>query len=191
MNVLLMEDEEWFDLWANSRRNRRASGDVVMLRFARDMLLGFQYRHEAMRFHSKLKGRFRRFNLEINIGKTSLIEFGRYAVERRKERGEGKPETFDFLGFTHICSKSKRGKFMVLRKTSVKKMRNKLQELKRTLRERLQAGAQCISSARWDLYGVRLPNNFLPTHYPLAHSAHPDKAQLQACRPDAFNVFIG
>ena len=70
-----------------------------------------------MRFLSELKGRFRKFNLEINTGKTSLIEFGRYAVERRKERGEGKPETFDFLGFTHICSKSRKGKYMVLRKT--------------------------------------------------------------------------
>ena len=70
-----------------------------------------------MRFLSGLKGRFRKLNLEINTEKTSLIEFGRYAVERRKERGEGKPETFDFLGFTHICSKSRKEKYMVLRKT--------------------------------------------------------------------------
>ena len=158
----IMEDEEWhkveegtpqggsisplpaniylhyvFDLWANSWRNRKASGDVVIVRFADDMLLGFQYRHEAMLFLSELKGRFRKFNLEINTGKTSLIEFGRYAVERRKERGEGKPETFDFLGFTHICSKSRKGKYMVLRKTSAKKLRNKVAELKKTMRERL------------------------------------------------------
>jgi len=126
-----------FDLWANSWRNRKSSGDVVMVRFADDMVLGFQYRQEAMGFLEELKSRFRKFNLEVNTEKTSLIEFGRYAVERRKERGEGKPDTFDFLGFTHICSKSRRGKFTVLRKTSAKKLRNKLAELKKTMRERL------------------------------------------------------
>lgn len=126
-----------FDLWANSWRNRKASGDVIMVRFADDMVLGFQYKHEAMRFLEELKSRFRKFNLEVNTEKTSLLEFGRYAVERRKERGKGKPDTFDFLGFTHICSKSRRGKFTVLRKTSAKKLRNKLAELKKTMRERL------------------------------------------------------
>ncbi len=126
-----------FDLWANSWRNRKSSGDVVMVRFADDMVLGFQYRQEAMSFLEELESRFRKFNLEVNTGKTSLIEFGRYAVERREERGKGKPDTFDFLGFTHICSKSRRGKFTVLRKTSAKKLRNKLAELKKTMRERL------------------------------------------------------
>jgi RNA-directed DNA polymerase len=126
-----------FDLWANRWRNRKASGDVVMVRFADDMVLGFQYRQEAMDFLEELKGRFSKFNLEINTEKTSLIEFGRYAVERRKQRGQEKPDTFDFLGFTHICSRSRMGKFMVLRKTSAKKMRSKLAELKKTIRERL------------------------------------------------------
>jgi RNA-directed DNA polymerase len=126
-----------FDLWANSWRNRKASGDVIMIRFADDMVLGFQYKHEAVRFLEELKSRFRKFNLEVNTEKTSLIEFGRYAVERRKERGEGKPDTFDFLGFTHICSKSRRENFTVLRKTSAKKLRNKLAELKKTMRKRL------------------------------------------------------
>jgi len=126
-----------FDIWAHSWRNTKASGDVVMVRYADDIVMGFQYRHEAMRLLSELKSRFRKFNLEVNTEKTSLIEFGRYAVERRKERGEGKPDTFDFLGFTHMCSKSRKGKFMVLRKTSAKKLRNKLAELKKTMRERL------------------------------------------------------
>jgi len=126
-----------FDLWAHSWRNTKASGDVVMVRYADDIVMGFQYRHEAMRLLSELKSRFRKFNLEVNTEKTSLIEFGRYAVERRKERGEGKPDTFDFLGFTHMCSKSRKGKFMVLRKTSAKKLRNKLAELKKTMSERL------------------------------------------------------
>ena len=160
LNAGVTEDEEWhkaeegtpqggsispllaniylhyvFDLWANSWRNRKSSGDVVMVRFTDDMVLGFQYKHEAMRFLEELKSRFRKFNLEVNTEKTSLIEFGRYAVERRKEKG--RPDTFDFLGFAHICSKSRKGKFMVLRKTSTKKLRNKLAELKKTMRERL------------------------------------------------------
>jgi len=126
-----------FDLWANSWRNTKASGDVVMVRYADDIVMGFQYKHEAMRFLEELNDRFKKFNLEVHTEKTSLIEFGRYAVERRKERGEGKPDTFDFLGFTHMCSKSRKGKFTVLRKTSAKKLRNKLVELKKTMRERL------------------------------------------------------
>jgi group II intron reverse transcriptase/maturase len=162
LNAGIMEDNEWhkieegtpqggsvspllaniylyyvFDLWANNWRNRKASGDVIMVRFADDMLLGFQYKHEAVRFLTELKERFRKFNLEVNTEKTSLIEFGRYACERRKERGKGKPETFDFLGFTHICSKSRMGKFTVLRKTSAKRLRSKLAELKKTMRERM------------------------------------------------------
>jgi RNA-directed DNA polymerase len=126
-----------FDLWANSWRNSKASGDVVMVRFADDMVLGFQYKHEAMRFQDELRRRFTKFNLEVHTEKTSLIEFGRYAVERRKERGDVKPETFNFLGFTHICSKSRLGKFTVLRKTSAKKLRYKIAELKITMRKRL------------------------------------------------------
>ena len=126
-----------FDLWAHSWRRRKSSGDVVMVIYADDRVMGFQYKHEAMAFLKELKSRFRKFNLEVNTEKTSLIEFGRYAVERRKERGEGKPTTFDFLGFTHMCSKSRKGKFTVLRKTSAKKLRNKLVELKKTMRERL------------------------------------------------------
>lgn len=108
-----------------------------MIRFADDGILGFQHKHEATRFLEELKSRFKKFNLAINTEKTSLIEFGRYAAERRKSRCEGKPETFDFLGFTHICSKSRKGKFTVLRKTSAKKLRNKIAEIKKTMRERM------------------------------------------------------
>jgi len=126
-----------FDLWAHSWRKRKASGDVVMVRFADDVVLGFQYKHEAIGFLKELKSRFKKFNLQVNAQKTTLIEFGRFAVKSRKERGEGKPETFDFLGFTHICSRSRKGKFMVLRKTSGKRMRNKLAELKKTMRKRM------------------------------------------------------
>jgi RNA-directed DNA polymerase len=89
------------------------------------------------RFLKELETRVGKFNLKLHPQKTHSTEFGRYAAERRKKRVAGKPETFEFLGFTHICSKSRKGKFMVLRKTSAKKMRNKLQELKGTLRERM------------------------------------------------------
>ena len=126
-----------FDIWSNVWRKRNATGDVIMVRYADDIVLGFQYKHEATRFLEELKQRIKKFNLEVNTEKTSLIEFGRYASERRKERGEGKPETFDFLGFTHICSKSRKGKFTVLRKTSAKKLRSKLKELKETMRKRM------------------------------------------------------
>ena len=126
-----------FDLWANRWRRNKVTGDVVMVRFADDSVLGFQHKHEAMRFLEELKRRFKKFSLEVHAEKTSLIEFGRYAAERRKERGVDKPETFDFLGFTHICSKSRLGKYSVLRKTSAKKMRNKLADLKITMRARM------------------------------------------------------
>ena len=126
-----------FDLWANNWRNRNASGDVVMIRYADDMVLGFQHKHEATRFLSGLKDRLKKFTLEVNTEKTSLIEFGRFAAERRRNKGEGKPETFYFLGFTHVCSRSRLGKFTVLRNTAAKKMRNKLAELKITMRDRL------------------------------------------------------
>jgi group II intron reverse transcriptase/maturase len=126
-----------FDLWANNWRKKKATGDVVMVRYADDMVLGFQHKHEATRFLEDLKNRLRKFNLEVNTEKTSMLEFGRFAVERRKEKGLHKPETFNFLGFTHICSKSRLGKFTVLRKTSAKKMRSKLKETKKILRIRL------------------------------------------------------
>ena len=126
-----------FDLWANNWRKKRASGDVVMIRFADDNILGFQHKHEASRFLTELKCRLQKFSLEVNKEKTSLIEFGRFASERRKSRGMGKPKTFDFLGFTHICGRTRRGKYTVLRKTSAKSMRAKLKEIKQTLRTKL------------------------------------------------------
>jgi len=126
-----------FDLWADSWRKRKARGDIIVVRYADDMILGFQYRHEAEGFLKEMEERFLKFNLELHSEKTRLIEFGRFAVERRRERGAGKPETFTFLGFTHICGRSRKGKFMVLRKTDSDRMRGKLQEIKNILRERM------------------------------------------------------
>jgi RNA-directed DNA polymerase len=126
-----------FDLWADSWRRGKARGDIIMVRYADDIILGFQHRHEAERFLKEMKERFLKFNLELHSEKTRLIEFGRFAVERRKEKGKGKPDTFNFLGFTHICGRSRKGKFMVLRKTDSDRMRDRLQEIKETLRERM------------------------------------------------------
>ena len=126
-----------FDLWAEQWRGRHARGDVIIVRYCDDFIVGFQYQDEAERFWVELRERFHRFNLELHPEKTRLIEFGRFAVERRQRRGEGKPETFDFLGFTHMCGKTRKGKFTVRRKTVVSRLRRKLHEVKQTLRKRM------------------------------------------------------
>jgi RNA-directed DNA polymerase len=126
-----------FDLWAHRWRQKQARGDVIMVRFCDDFVVGFQYQEDAKRFYKDLVERFRKFNLELHGGKTRIIEFGRFAAENRKRRGEGKPDSFDFLGFTHICGKSRKGKFVVLRHTIGKRMIAKLKALKEELRGRL------------------------------------------------------
>jgi hypothetical protein len=109
------------------------------VRYADDFVVGFQHREDAERFLGELRERFRKFKLELHAEKTRVLAFGRYAVERRQNRGEGKPETFNFLGFTHICGKDRRGRFVVLRQTIGKRMRAKLKELKQNLRQRMHA----------------------------------------------------
>jgi RNA-directed DNA polymerase len=123
-----------FDLWVQRWRTHRAAGDVIVVRYADDSVLGFQYRADAERFLQQWRERLRKFGLELHPEKTRLIEFGRFAASNRKERGEGKPETFNFLGFTHICGQTrKNGKFIVLRKTVRKRLLAKLQQVKVTL----------------------------------------------------------
>ena len=126
-----------FDLWADQCRRRRARGDVVLVRFADDFLAGFQHREDAERFLADLRERFAGFGLDLHPAKTRLIEFGRYAAERRKARGDRKPETFEFLGFTHICAKDRHGRFKLKRVTSKKKMRSKLKAVKTEMRRRM------------------------------------------------------
>ena len=126
-----------FDLWVEWWRQRHAGGEVIVVRFADDFVMGFQCPADAERFMEALKERFAQFNLELNEDKTRLIEFGRFAAQSRNRRGQGKPETFDFLGFTHICAKTRKGKFTVLRQTIGKRLRAKLMQLKRELRRRL------------------------------------------------------
>ena len=126
-----------FDLWADWWRHRRAHGDVIIVRFADDVTVGFEYEQDAQRFLSDLHERFAGFGLQLHPDKTRLIEFGRHAAQNRAARGQGKPETFDFLGFTHICARSKNGRFWLKRITISKRMRAKLREVKDQLKLRM------------------------------------------------------
>jgi hypothetical protein len=126
-----------FDLWVQQWRTKSATGEVVVVRYADDFLVGFQHRHEAERFLRELRERFGKFGLTLHPDKTRLIEFGRFAVRDRRQRGQGKPETFDFLGFTHCCGRKRQsGGFCVKRKTVSKRLRAKLQEVKAALLRR-------------------------------------------------------
>lgn len=127
-----------FDLWVHNWRKRHARGDVIVVRYADDFIVGFQHQHEAEQFLRELRKRFAKFGLELHPRKTRLIEFGRFAAERRQRRGADRPETFDFAGFTHVCATTrKQGRFRVLRRSIAKRMRSKLLDIKKTLRVRM------------------------------------------------------
>ncbi len=125
------------DLWANQWRQRHAQGEVIIVRYADDFILGFQHRRDAERFHHDLRERLAKFSLQLHGEKTRLIEFGRYAIEHKERRNEGKPQTFDFLGFTHICTQARRnGKFQILRQSVAKRQRAKVKAIAQELRYR-------------------------------------------------------
>jgi RNA-directed DNA polymerase len=126
-----------FDLWADWWRRHHARGNVVLVRYADDTVAGFEYESDAKRFLADLRERLERFALSLHPDKTRLIEFGRFAAERRARRGLGKPETFNFLGFTHICGKSRAGFFLLKRKTRRDRMRARLRAIKEELRRRM------------------------------------------------------
>jgi RNA-directed DNA polymerase len=126
-----------FDLWAETWREKVAQGDMMVVRYADDLVVGFQHRAEAERFLREFKERLRKFGLELHPDKTRMIEFGRFAEVNRRRRGEGKPETFTFLGFTHYCGSNSKGTFVVWRQTAGKRMRAKLQQLKQELRQKM------------------------------------------------------
>jgi len=128
-----------FDLWAKQWRGREATGNVIVVRYADDIVVGFEHEADARRFWDAMRTRFEQFGLELHGDKTRLLEFGRNAGGRRQRRGLGKPETFTFLGFIFICGRSRRGAFLLHRKTRVDRMRARLQEIKRTLRKRMHA----------------------------------------------------
>ena len=124
------------DLWVQQWRSRHAQGDVVIVRFADDFLVGFERKADAKRFHAELRERLAQFALELHPEKTRLVEFGRLAATNRARRGLGSPDTVDFLGFTHICAKSRKGRFLLLRHTMRKRLRAKLLEVKTALQSR-------------------------------------------------------
>ncbi len=162
-----------YDLWANQWRGRHAQGDMIIVRFADDTVVGFQHRRDGERFLADLKGRLAKFALSLHPEKTRLVEFGKFAAERRARRGEGKPETFDFLGFTHICGKKANGKgFQLWRKTKRKRLKAKIKEIKEELRRHMHASID--EQGRW-------LNRVLKGHY--AYFAVPtNSAALSAFR---------
>lgn len=125
------------DLWAERWRRRAATGDMIIVRYADDVVVGFEHEADAHRFLATLRARFEEFALSLHPDKTRLIEFGRYAAARRARRGLGKPETFNFLGFTLICSRSRAGKFLLRRTSRRDRLRAKLKEVKEGLRRRM------------------------------------------------------
>ena len=125
------------DLWMVAWRKRHARGEVIMVRYADDFVMGFREETDARRCLADLRERFAKFGLELHPEKTRLIEFGRYAAERRSTRGDGPPETFDFLGFTHISGKTRKGDFAIQRISASKKLRGKLRELTQMLKRKM------------------------------------------------------
>ena len=126
-----------FDLWAERWRRHEATGDMILVRYADDIVVGFEHEADARRFWDDMRKRFEEFSLSLNPDKTRLIEFGRFAAERRAHRGLGKPETFNFLGFTFICERNSRGQFLVKRTTRRDRMRATLRRIKEELRRRM------------------------------------------------------
>jgi group II intron reverse transcriptase/maturase len=157
------------DLWADWWRKKHAHGDVIIVRFADDFIVGFEHQEDAGRFLDELRGRLAKFGLELHPGKTRLIEFGRHAARHRAARGEPKPETFTFLGFTHICAATRNGRFWIRRKTDPKKLAAKLAEVKAETRRR-----RCLpipDQGRWLASVVRghqayygVPGNYRAVH---------------------------
>lgn len=125
------------DLWVKQWRGRHARGDAIIVRYADDWVAGFQFRDDAVRFQRAVAERLASFGLKLHPEKTRLIEFGRFARENRLRRGQGKPQTFEFLGFTHCCARSRKGSFLLLRLTSAKRLRLKVQAVKIEMKRRM------------------------------------------------------
>ena len=156
-----------FDLWAHRWRQRQAHGDVVVVRFADDFVVGFEHQDDAKQFLVELRDRFARFSLELHPDKTRLLEFGRHAGANRRARGVGKPESFNFLGFTHSCATTRTGGFTVLRRTMRTRMQAKLKAVKIELRRRMhqplpELGAYVAAIVRGHVQYYGVPMNFPP-----------------------------
>ena len=153
------------DLWAVRWRRRKATGDVIFVRYADDFIVGFQHESDARRFLDEMRERLREFALSLHPEKTRLIEFGRFAAERRQRRGLVKPETFNFLGFTFICGKTRQGKFQIKRKTRPDRMRAKLKMIKEEMWRRMHQPIP--DQGRWLWHVVRGYFNYhaVPTNF--------------------------
>jgi len=155
-----------FDLWVQRWRRTQAHGEVIVVRFADDFIVGFQHRAEAERFLAELRARFAQFGLGLHPEKTRLLEFGPFAAEHRRRAGRGKPETFDFLGFTHICGKKRNGRFTVLRQTIRKRVQAKLGEVKAELRRRWHAPIPQVGAWLRSVVGGHLQYYGVPMNGP-------------------------
>ena len=169
------------DLWVDQWRRKKATGDVIIVRYADDAVLGFQYREEAELFLEQIRERLANFGLELHPEKTRLIEFGRYAAKRRKEHGDRRPETFNFLGFTHICGTNQgTGYFVIHRKSMGKRMAAKLKEIRATLRQRLHRSL--ADTIKWLQSVVR--------GYFQYHAIPGNEVRLRAFRHDVLRLWM-
>ena len=169
------------DLWVHQWRHRQAKGDVIAVRYADDAVLGFQHRDEAEQFLEQLRERLAKFGLELHPEKTRLIEFGRYATERRKARGEGKPETFAFLGFTHISGTTRKaGRFTIRRQTNRKRMTAKLKEIRAQLKVRRHESH--VKTVKWLQSVVR--------GYFQYYAIPDNQARLEAFRQEVLRMWL-
>jgi group II intron reverse transcriptase/maturase len=153
-----------FDLWTQRWRRQTAGGEMLVVRFADDIVVGFQRKADAERFQRELKERMGKFHLELHPEKTRLMEFGRFAAQNRKERGQGKPETFNFLGFTHICSRTRQGRFLVVRQTIHKRKQAKLKAIAIDLRRRMHDSLEDVGQWLRAVVGGHIRYYGVPTN---------------------------
>src|SRR5499427_8722584 len=155
-----------FDLWAERWRRHEATGDMIIVRYADDIVVGFEHEADARRFWDAMRKRLHEFSLSLHPDKTRLIEFGRHAADRRAQRGLGKPDTFRFLGFVFICGRSRKGRFQLKRKSRRDRMRAKLSEIKEELRRRMHQPIP--EQGRWLAQVIRgyFAYHAVPTNFP-------------------------
>ena len=154
-----------FDLWAQQWRQRHACGDIIVVRYADDIVVGFEHQADAERFMTEMRERLAAFDLTLHGEKTRLIRFGRFAAQDREQRGEGKPETFTFLGFTHICGRNRRGGFLLWRKTRRDRMRARLLAVQQGLRRRLHITIEEQGEWLRQVVGGFFAYHAVPTNY--------------------------
>ena len=160
-----------FDLWAQAWRRKQARGDRILVRFADDIVVGFQEKADAVRFWAELSERMRKFSLQLHPEKTRLLEFGPFAAVNRKKRGEGKPETFNFPGFTHIGGKKRsNGRFTVRRQTIRKRLQAKLGEVKAQLQRRMHHPIPEVGQWLRSVVGGHIRYYGVPTNSPALHT---------------------